>query len=235
MSNSSNSGNDVQKRKVIIGVSALIVFIIVFGTSYWIGINLGTDSKEGKATSKVVDSSKVEKKEASYDKDNSDKEDTVSDEENKSTVEETNDSQAQQDSNKEDELSTLEKDKKSTDTTTDKKDMKPEETKVETDTLPSNMNKKKMWDIYNEGNRLYKQGKYEEALPKLKMSYEIKPDANLMPWITYQVGNCYKELNNNESALEFFQKVKDNYPNSQYVSSSDRMINEIQKGISNRD
>lgn len=84
-----------------------------------------------------------------------------------------------------------------------------------------------LWAIYNEGNKLYKQNKYAEALPKLIIASEIDPNLDLMPWITFQIGMCYKETNDNANALVYFNKVKDNYPKSEYSSNAGMMISQI--------
>lgn len=103
-----------------------------------------------------------------------------------------------------------------------------DETKIKFDELWLYIKTNGIWPIYNQGNRLYKEGKYQEALPNLKIVSEIDPNLELMPWITYQIGTCYKETNDNVNALVFFQKVKDNYPNSTYAPSSETMINQIE-------
>lgn len=102
-----------------------------------------------------------------------------------------------------------------------------DETKIKFDKLWSEIKTNGIWPIYNQGNRLYKEGKYQEALPKLKIVSEIDPNLDLMPWLTYQIGTCYKETNDNANALVFFQKVKDNYPKSNYASYCESMINQI--------
>lgn len=84
-----------------------------------------------------------------------------------------------------------------------------------------------LWTIYNDGNKLYKENKYTEALPKLIIASEIDPDLDIMPWITFQIGMCYKETNDNANALIYFNKVKDKYPKSEYSSNARMMISEI--------
>lgn len=84
-----------------------------------------------------------------------------------------------------------------------------------------------VWTIYNQANSLYKQKKYEEALPKLIKVEQIAPELDIMPWVLYQIGNCYKQTNDNKNALVLFEKVKKNYPNTQYASYSQGMIEEI--------
>lgn len=103
-----------------------------------------------------------------------------------------------------------------------------DETKVKFDKLWQNLTPNVLWTIYNQGNKLYKQNKYAEALPKLKIASEIDPNLNLMPWITYQIGTCYKETNDNTNALIYFKKVKDNYPKSEYASNAHMMIQQIE-------
>jgi len=101
------------------------------------------------------------------------------------------------------------------------------ETKMKFDKLWKDLNPNALWNIYNQGNKLYKQKKYGEALPKLIIASEIDPNLDLMPWITYQIGTCYKETNDKTNALIYFKKVKENYPKSNYVSNAEMMINEI--------
>ena len=84
-----------------------------------------------------------------------------------------------------------------------------------------------VWDIYGQGNTLYKQGKYQEALPKLIKVQEIAPELQITPWVLYQIGTCYKQTNDNKNALVLFEKVKSTYPNSEYANYSEGMISEI--------
>ena len=101
------------------------------------------------------------------------------------------------------------------------------ETKTKFNKLWEGLKPNPLWSIYNEGNKLYKQNKYAEALPKLIITSEIDPNLDIMPWITFQTGMCYKETNDNANALIYFNKVKDNYPKSQYVSNAQLMISQI--------
>lgn len=103
-----------------------------------------------------------------------------------------------------------------------------DETKIKFDKLWQNLTPNVLWTVYNQGNKLYKQKKYAEALPKLKIASEIDPNLDLMPWITYQIGTCYKETNDNINALMYFKQVKDNYPKSEYAPNAQMMIQEIE-------
>lgn len=84
-----------------------------------------------------------------------------------------------------------------------------------------------VWTIYNQANTLYKQGNYQEALPKLLKVQQIAPELDVMPWALYQIGNCYKQANDNANALIFFERVKSEYPYTEYAGYSEGMINEI--------
>ncbi|MTK11230.1 MAG: tetratricopeptide repeat protein [Clostridiaceae bacterium] len=84
-----------------------------------------------------------------------------------------------------------------------------------------------VWVIYNQGNKLYKQGNYQEALPKLLKVQQVAPELEVMPWTLYQIGNCYKQTNDTKNALVYFEKVKNDYLNTEYAGYSEGMINEI--------
>lgn len=88
-----------------------------------------------------------------------------------------------------------------------------------------------IWDIYRLGNSLYKQGNYQEALPKLIKVQQLEPELEIAPWVLYQIANCYKETNDSKNALIFFEKVKNSYPNSEYAGYSEGMISEINSKI----
>ncbi|AWK52185.1 hypothetical protein DIC82_14780 [Clostridium beijerinckii] len=102
-----------------------------------------------------------------------------------------------------------------------------DETKLKFDKLWQDLKPNVLWTIYNQGNNLYKQKNYIEALPKLKIASEIDPNLDLMPWILFQIGMCYKETNDNANALIYFKQVTDNYPKSNYVSNAKMMINQM--------
>ncbi|WP_297424846.1 tetratricopeptide repeat protein [Clostridium sp.] len=101
------------------------------------------------------------------------------------------------------------------------------QTQIRFNKLWQSLNPNPLWKIYNEGNKLYKQQNYTEALPKLIIASEINPNLDIMPWITFQIGMCYKETNDKVNALTYFNKVKNNYPKSEYVSNARMMISEI--------
>lgn len=99
--------------------------------------------------------------------------------------------------------------------------------KAKFDKLWQDLKIRGLWPIYNDGNKLYKQKKYGEALPKLKMASQIDSDIDIMPWLMYQIGTCYKETNDYSNALIYFRQVKDKYPKTEYASYADYSMKEM--------
>lgn len=102
-----------------------------------------------------------------------------------------------------------------------------DETKIKFNNLWESLKPNPLWSIYGDGNKLYKQNNYSKALPKLIIASEIDPNLDIMPWITFQIGMCYKETGDKANAIIYFNKVKDNYPKSQYVSNVRMMMSEM--------
>ncbi|MCY6372650.1 tetratricopeptide repeat protein [Clostridium ganghwense] len=226
------------RGKIIIGLSILIIVMVGFIVSYGGPSNLQTVWKKTQATNKVVDSEKKTDKNSEENKILSEK-NTISHEDYENMQKKLEDTKLELDNykNKYDILTMLNEVEKSfkdgnyekaAGTLINMKNMNfDDETKIKFDKLWANIKTNALWTIYNQGNRLYKQAKYKEALPKLKIASEIDSNLDIMPWITYQIGVCYKETNDNTNALVYFQKIKDNYPKSNYASSAERMINQI--------
>lgn len=101
------------------------------------------------------------------------------------------------------------------------------ETKTKFNELWQRLKPNPMWKIYNDGNTLYKQNKYSDALPKLLITAEIEPNLDIAPWVNYQIAMCYKQTKDYENARIYFNKVNNNYPKSQYASYSKATLNEI--------
>lgn len=236
-----NSGNKQSKitrdsrKKITIGFSILTIFITSSILIYWGLSALQTFSAKGEERSKIISSENKIHESIDLDENLPD----VSYEEFENIQKELDNTKLQLDNykNKFDMLLTLNEAEKSykdgdyektASTLLEVKDMKfDDETKAKFQGLWADIKINGLWPIYNQGNRLYKEGKYQEALVNLKMVSEIDPNLDLMPWITYQIGTCYKEINDNTTALVFFQKVKDNYSQSTYASSAEMMINQI--------
>lgn len=242
---SSKNIDDNRNKKVVMGISILSVLIAIFTISFIIGIKIPNGSKQELTPSKTGNLANKKTSKSSDENSNEDMKNTISNDTAENAEMKLDNTSSQGDDNDNSSLSnTTEKSYKDENINntqniknTDANDKSKNKTKeVKSDDKPkSNTDVKNKWDIYNEGNRLYKQGKYKQALPKLKEAYEIRPSEELMPWITYQIGNAYKETGDNANALAFFQKVKEDYPNSGYVSSADRGIKQIEKEMSGKD
>lgn len=247
-----NSSNDIdgnRNKKIVIGVSVLSVLIAIFTISFIIGINIPSASKQELAANKTKNLADKKTNKSSDENNNEDMNNTVSSDITKNntteTTEQLDNTSSQEDDNDSSSLSDTTKKSYEDENINNAQNMKNTNSNYKSkdntgkvksdDKSKSYTDIKNMWDIYNEGNRLYKQGKYKQALPKLKKAYEIRPSEDLMPWITYQIGNAYKETGDNVNALIFFHKVKEEYPNSGYVSSADRGIKQIEKAMSEKD
>ncbi len=218
------------RKRIIIGFSVLAIAAVGFGITHWAVSNLQNDSKKAEVVNKATDSEQneilTEKNALLY-------------ENYKNIEQELDNTKSELDyyKNKYDVLSKLNEAEKAfrdgnyeeaANMLLNMKNMRfDDETKTKFDKLCADIKTNGIWTIYNDGNRLYKEGKYQEALPKLKLVSEFEPNLELMPWIIYQIGVCYKETNDINNALAFFKEVKDKYPNSKYVSYSERMINQI--------
>ena len=63
-------------------------------------------------------------------------------------------------------------------------------------------NKKKIALLIEESERLYKEGKYEESIERLKEAIELYPH----PVLFYNIGKCYEKLGNSCKAVEYYEK-----------------------------
>lgn len=95
------------------------------------------------------------------------------------------------------------------------------------DDLCNNILPKAAWNVYNEGMNRFWAKKYQDALGKLAKVQLYKGDLPYLDSTFYNMGVCYKNLEDSRKALDMFQKVIDSYPNSRYSLYSQARINEI--------
>ncbi len=95
------------------------------------------------------------------------------------------------------------------------------------DEISDNVLPKAAWAVYNEGLNLLDSKKYQEALGKLTKVELYKNDLAYLDSTFYNMGLCYKKMDDSRSALDMFQKVIDTYPKSQYASYAKNRIREI--------
>lgn len=223
------------KRISIMAIVFSVVFILGIVVIYKYSPTIQAYTSGNNNSNKSVDDNK--EKDGSSDKNKSSE--TVSREEYKSIEKRLNDTQAELDNyKKKNDISSSMNEiqkyynngdyEKAAKGLIDIKDKNlDKEAKLKVDNMLSNIKEKHVWTIYNDGNKLYKEGKYSEALPKLKVASEVNPNLDIIPWATYQIGVCYKEGKDNTNALVFFKRVKEKYPKSEYVSYAQSMIDEI--------
>jgi len=75
-------------------------------------------------------------------------------------------------------------------------------------------------ELYNMSLSLYKEGKYNNALKKLKKFIEKYPNSDLADNAYFWIGNCYMFMRKYEHAILAYQKVIEKYPYGDKVSSS---------------
>lgn len=218
------------RKGIIIGVSVLIVAAVGFTITRWIPSNPQNPPEEAETIDKTAEpeQNKILAEE-----------NTLSYEDYKNIEEKLDNTKSELDyyKNKSEVLSKLNEAErafsdrsyeKAADTLLSMRGMTfDDETKIKFDKLWASIKTKAIWDIYNQGNRLYKEGKYQDALPKLKLASEFEPDQELMPWLIYQTGVCYKETKDKANAIAFFREVKDKYPESKYALNSEKMIKQM--------
>lgn len=105
--------------------------------------------------------------------------------------------------------------------------------KANFDKLWSDIKNNAVWTIYKQANDLYKQKNYKEALSKFLISQQFITDPELVPWIIHQIGLCYKDMNDNENALYYFEKVKKEYSTTKYAGYSELIINQMKNKQTN--
>jgi tetratricopeptide (TPR) repeat protein len=86
--------------------------------------------------------------------------------------------------------------------------------------LRSRTMEKAAQERYNQGRELYKKKQFDEALEHFdKLITYVDEWKNLNATI-YYIGVCHQELNNNEKAIEAFNRVINEYPSSSFAGYS---------------
>lgn len=224
-------------RGIIIALSILMIVMVGFAISYWNPLNIKGILEKVQYNDKIVASD--EKSNENSDEESSSEKNTVAYEDHENVQKDLDNTKLELEYSKnKDNISNMLNNadiffkngdyEKSASTLIGMKNMDLDvEAKLKFDKLWQEVKTSGVWTIYNEGNKLYKERKYGEALPKLRISSEIEPSLNIMPWATFQIGTCYKEIKDYNNALIYFHKVVDNYPESSYVSNAKLMINQI--------
>jgi tetratricopeptide (TPR) repeat protein len=90
----------------------------------------------------------------------------------------------------------------------------------------------KVKTLINEGNELFEQRKFKEAVPKYKKILEEAPE---LYQINLNIGNCYYEMGDYDSALPFYRAVLEKEPENKeaLISTSNIYLEkgELEKGM----
>lgn len=77
------------------------------------------------------------------------------------------------------------------------------------------------------GECYYGLEQYQQAIVSFEKVFSFS-NSNKDPDAQLKLGLCYTRLNDNERAIREFQKLIDDYPTSEYVSTASRLISELQ-------
>ena len=81
---------------------------------------------------------------------------------------------------------------------------------------------------YETATRLYEVREYEDALKEYKAAYVAKPDAAFL----FNIGQCYRKMDKNAEALDFFQQfLKKSPPDDPIRAQVEARIRNIEAGL----
>ena len=75
------------------------------------------------------------------------------------------------------------------------------------------------------GQKLYRAGKYREALKEFETAYQLKPNAV----VTYNIGRCYERVGDNRTAMRKYQDYLHEIPDAADQLQVQRAIAELEK------
>jgi tetratricopeptide (TPR) repeat protein len=74
------------------------------------------------------------------------------------------------------------------------------------------------------GHRLYRLGRYEEAVDAFRRAYEVKPDARLL----YDIAECYRELRALDQALFYYDRYLAGWPDAYDRAEVEEKVAELE-------
>jgi len=74
------------------------------------------------------------------------------------------------------------------------------------------------------GHRLYRLGRYEEAVDAFRRAYEVKPDARLL----YDIAECYREVGAVNQALFYYDRYLAGWPDAYDRAEVEEKIAELE-------
>ncbi len=90
-----------------------------------------------------------------------------------------------------------------------------------------------------EADSYYQLGKYNDAVMVYEEFETLHPQNDVIPYVAYQQGLCYfeqiktpdREQTSSYKAIEVFERVKADYPNTEYAKKADKMMMQCLKSI----
>lgn len=74
------------------------------------------------------------------------------------------------------------------------------------------------------GHRLYRLGRYEEAVAAFRRAYEVKADARLL----YDIAECYREMGAVEQALFYYDRYLAGWPDAFDRGEVEEKVDELE-------
>lgn len=88
---------------------------------------------------------------------------------------------------------------------------------------------------YNEGYKLYSSGKrtknnsyFEQALVQLNTAHKFGSHSNIDDKVIYFIARCYGYLGQDQQAIDYYNKMLTNYPDSKYKKDALFFVNQLQ-------
>ena len=78
---------------------------------------------------------------------------------------------------------------------------------------------------YERGEKLFALGKFDEALEEYQTAFDAKP----LPGFLYNIGQCYRNLGDNEQAIFSFKKYLKLEPEAANKEAVERLIEELEE------
>ena len=80
---------------------------------------------------------------------------------------------------------------------------------------------------YSEGEALFKQKKYEQALSRYQAYIDENPEGNLSVIARYYMAKCYVGMGKKDEAKEIFQKIQKEHPDLVWANFSEAQLKEL--------
>lgn len=85
--------------------------------------------------------------------------------------------------------------------------------------------------LYDEGYRLYSTGKYEEAISRMEESLKYTKEEYFSDEALYFIARSYQRKGETEKAIEYFEKLENDYPNATKLSDAKYYLNILKQEI----